>query len=505
MKSADDSAASPGLAVGWRRLTRHMSSGIDRGAVIEEIRDGGELTGRYLLMSALSSAIATLGLLMSSPAVVIGAMLLSPLMGPIISLGFSFWMVDWRSTRRAMTCLATGLAVGLAVAILVTWLSPLKEATSEILSRAHPTLLDLMVAVLSGVAGGYAVVRQRGETAIAVAIATALMPPIATAGYGIGVGSTTIALGALLLFATNLIAIALAAAGVAALYGFRQHGPSADRGWIGHVSVVAVLGLLCIPLTLSLHTIALEGRASASTRAIVREMFGPKARLTSLDVRSEHGVITIDGLVATPKYLPDGPQRLARREQDELGAKVHVSLDQIVLADPSRLQAASDTAKREAVTRQAEALRAAVPFAATVAIDSASHRGVVVLNAGSGLTLASARQLEMGLRDRDDLPPAEVIPPIAPLDRLSVEAAADGGLQFEPALTSQSWALKRWRAAAVSGLACGSASRKDELEPLAAKLKAALAPVTVDLSAGSRAECRGRGNSVGLTVVPAAQ
>ncbi|MGH7021760.1 MAG: DUF389 domain-containing protein [Brevundimonas sp.] len=160
-----------------RRVLAYARRGVDRGDVEAAVYDNGGLSGRYLMMTVISAAIAALGLMLSSPAVVIGAMLVSPLMGPIVALGFSLALLDWNRLKQSLTCLGVGMAVALAVAVLLTLLSPLKEPTSEILARTRPNFFDLLIAVFSGVAGAYAVIRQRGETIIGVAIATALMPP----------------------------------------------------------------------------------------------------------------------------------------------------------------------------------------------------------------------------------------------------------------------------------------------------------------------------------------
>ena len=184
-----------------------------------QVIDEGSLSQGYVLMCALSAGIATLGLLQSSTAVVIGAMLISPLMSPIAALGFGFASIDGQRIRDAAKVVLVGALIGIATGMLLTLISPIRTATPEILARTEPTLLDLAVALLSGIAGGYATVRGKGGTAIGVAIATALMPPLATVGYGLGVMNPAYALGAFLLFLTNLSAIAFAFAVIARLSG----------------------------------------------------------------------------------------------------------------------------------------------------------------------------------------------------------------------------------------------------------------------------------------------
>ncbi len=126
-----------------------------------------------------------LGLLLSSPAVVIGAMLISPLMSPILGLGFSLALFDFAEMRRSLTALAIGSAAAVIFTVVIVTASPLKATTAEILARTRPSLFDLLVALFAALAGTFAIIRGRGETIVGVAIATALMPPLAVVGYGI--------------------------------------------------------------------------------------------------------------------------------------------------------------------------------------------------------------------------------------------------------------------------------------------------------------------------------
>lgn len=173
-------------------------------------------TPNYWIEVLISAAIATFGLVLNSPAVVIGAMLISPLMGPIISAGLALTTADLYLGLRSFFGLFFSVAVALGFSGLIVWLLPFHTPTSEILARTQPNLLDLAVALASGIAGSIQISRsvtsKPGTTLPGVAIAVALMPPLCTVGFGIGSGFRwDIVGGAFLLFLTNLAAIIFAA------------------------------------------------------------------------------------------------------------------------------------------------------------------------------------------------------------------------------------------------------------------------------------------------------
>ena len=506
---ADTVVAGPSRSArAWKSVRAALGRGVRHEEVLAHVAEGGRSGNGYLMMIAISAAIAILGLLLSSPAVVIGAMLLSPLMGPIILLGFAFWTVDWEATRRAAFSLAAGLGLALVVSILLVLLSPLKEPTAEILARSRPTLFDLMVAIFSGIAGGYAVVRQKGEAVIGVAIATALMPPLATIGFGVGTGAWAIAGGAALLFFTNLVAIALAAAGVAAVSGFTPHAEGGGRrAWVRHAAVVVVVVALCVPLTLSLQTIALESRATARARSDVARLFGPKARVASLTVRDDHHLVRIDGLVATPKYVSGALTEMERDLRAQLHTPVRIVLDQVVLADPSRLKPTAAPPPGAPATRDPDAdLRQSVPFAdAQVMTDAASGAHVVRLDAASGLDLAGARALEDGLRRRATDAEVQVSPPVTPLAPVLLTLGTGDEAPSVGDLGLQRWALMRWRAPSVRVGVCRARGRPRDRDLLSA-VEAALAPLPVSMTAAPRATCAAAGAKTPfLLVAPGAQ
>ena len=128
----------------WWRLS--VVGRLDHAAIVKDLYSDARWSLRYLFMVLMSAGIAILGLLQSSPAVVIGAMLISPLMGPIIGLGFALAVFDWKEVRSALLSLGLGSAVAVGITALVVVASPLQSVTSEILARTRPNLFDLLVA-----------------------------------------------------------------------------------------------------------------------------------------------------------------------------------------------------------------------------------------------------------------------------------------------------------------------------------------------------------------------
>ena len=456
-----------------RRALANARRGVEHDDVALAVYENGGLSGRYLMMTVISAAIATLGLMLSSPAVVIGAMLVSPMMGPIVALGFSLTLLDFSELRRALTALAVGVALALAVALLLTVVSPLKEPTSEILARTRPNFFDLLIAVFSGVAGAYAVIRQRGETIIGVAIATALMPPVATVGFGLGTGDLKIAGGAFFLFMTNLVAIALAATLTAGFYGFRPRLLERAAPWRG-IAVMVVFVVLAAPLVLSLRAIGLESKAAAETRLAVEDIFsGADSRITLLDARSEGSGVVVSTLVSTRRLVGDAQPRLQERLTAALHTPVTATLDQIVVADP-RAAARAVQASAASAPDPGAALRTrlsdAVPFATdAVMVDDQGRRAIILLRPDAGLDLASAYSLEKALQGRFEGVDVWVTPP--------VEALSAVDLSDDEARARTVWALARWRASPLVRLCRPAAAPDAAVSPAST---GADAPVRLD-------------------------
>ncbi len=255
-------------------------------------------------------------------------MLLSPLMMPIIGLGFGIATVDPREIRRSATALLVGALLAIALSVVCVTLSPIRTITSEIAGRTRPTLFDPLVALLSAVAGAYALIRGRGGTAVGVAIAITLMPPLVVVGFGIATLNWTVFAGSLLLFVTNAITIALTAALVARLYDFGAHLSPQHTGWQLVLFFVA-LGLLSVPLGAALRQIAFEAVAQRQVRDTISNRFPDASRLGQLDIDYAASPIRIRAVVLTPRVDPSADQVLAVDLRARLQRPIDVHVDQL--------------------------------------------------------------------------------------------------------------------------------------------------------------------------------
>jgi len=284
----------------------------DRVSTCDEIRLSASPGFDYYLLVLLSGSIATLGLLTNSAAVIIGAMLLAPLMSPIIGIGLASVLADQQLLRKSMRGLIGGALLAVALAALITLVNrampfiSMSELPAEIMNRTRPTPLDLGIALAGGIAAAYALTRPSlSATLPGVAIATALMPPLCTIGVGLAMGRMDVAFGAGLLFVTNAVAIAFASAVVFLIRGLN---PTyiLGRGHLPHsVIVSAVLTLmLLVPLSyFSIRFIA-EANQNRLIESVVREQIEtiPSAELSDISITRQqdtiHLVLTVQSNAA---------------------------------------------------------------------------------------------------------------------------------------------------------------------------------------------------------------
>ena len=226
----------------------------DQEATIEAIKQDIPLKGATAWILVCSIFIASIGLNANSTAVVIGAMLISPLMGPILGVGLSIAINDIDTLKKSLVNLAVMIVLSLLTAFLFFKLFPIKDETSELLGRVSPDIRDVLIAFFGGLA--LIIARTKKGTIASVifgvAIATALMPPLCTAGYGLAIGKTTYFLQAMYLFTINTIFIALATFLVLKILGFTmiRYVNSAKRRRTAQIaSLVAILVMVPAVMT----------------------------------------------------------------------------------------------------------------------------------------------------------------------------------------------------------------------------------------------------------------
>lgn len=405
---------------------------IDQVAVIDKIAHDGDWSNRFAFMTSMSAAIAILGLLQNSVAVIIGAMLLAPLMGPIVALGFAIATVDFRWMKDCVLTLLGGVLLALLLCVVIVKASPLEAVTSEIAARTRPNLFDLGVAFFSALAGAYAVVRGREGTIIGVAIATALMPPLAVVGFGLATAQWTIFGGALMLFFTNFMTIALSAAIVARAYGFSASLSPDQTRWQTFIIVASFL-LLAVPLGFSLRQIAWEATVQNQARAAIRDVFPSPSRITDFAVDATGSPIVVQASVLTRAAQQGADAKVEAAIEKRLNRDASVTLDQYLIGASVDLAAArSGMEQLRDVAARAERDNAAISHDLAllagvtdgdVTVDNEKKRATVRAARLPDAGLAAYRALERRLQAARPGWTIELIPPALPLP--SVEVAGD--------------------------------------------------------------------------------
>ena len=341
----------------------------------------------YWLEIFFSAGIAAFGLVESSPAVIIGAMLISPLMAPIMGTGLALAIGDLYLGIKAVVNLLVSVVASIAFSGFLVWLLPFHSATAEIIARTNPNLLDLGIALLCGLAGSVVVCRGGGEAVTAlpgVAIAVALMPPLCTVGFGLGGGlNLAIMAGGSLLFLTNLVAIVASAFLVFLLVGLNteevrkamaaprkneslsrllSHGPVTRMLTAGGqlrwriVMIVVLLASVAVPLRRALLQVARETGARGAVQDELKRLV-PADALVSQQVSVGQDEIVIR-LIST-KRIPDPKVAEARADlMRRTGHDVQLSVETVAstreltdlvarLAQPARVVVARETSVDE--------------------------------------------------------------------------------------------------------------------------------------------------------------
>ncbi|MDD2737714.1 MAG: TIGR00341 family protein [Methylomonas lenta] len=264
------------------------------------LRDYACFSMPFVLLMMLSTMLATLGLFLNSTPVVIGAMILAPLMGPLVSMSMGILRNDNKLLMAALQVLALGTGLTLLVAAVTTFLLPYEQATNEILSRLQPNLLDLGVAVVSGIAAAYAHARESIQKSLpGVAVAVALVPPVCVMGVGIGWFDWNIISGAGLLFLTNLVGITLAGTLTFLCLGFAPV-IKVNRG-LGFSVLLTIL--ISIPLYKALENTVVYQRMEKSISTKTYEVNGKTLLLTDVSAAPDGDKIKILGQLHSSELI----------------------------------------------------------------------------------------------------------------------------------------------------------------------------------------------------------
>ena len=244
----------------------------DETEFIKQISSGVTFHGANLWVLIFAILIASLGLNVNSTAVIIGAMLISPLMGPIIGMGLAVGIDDFDLLKRSVKNYLVATVISVITAMIYFIISPLSEAQSELLARTSPTLYDVLIAIFGGAAGILALcTKGKGNVIPGVAIATALMPPLCTAGYGLAVGEMSFFFGAFYLFFINTVFIALSTFIGVRMLRF-QHRTFADAAALQRVRkyIFAIVVITMIPATYMTIQIIRESIQDNNTQQFVK-------------------------------------------------------------------------------------------------------------------------------------------------------------------------------------------------------------------------------------------
>ncbi|APS40117.1 DUF389 domain-containing protein [Salegentibacter sp. T436] len=283
------------------------------------LRENSKTTSIYVVMMILSTLIATFGLFANSSPVIIGAMILAPIISPIVSFAMGMVRYDTNMLKRGIITILIGTGVSLLFSSGVTLIIPIKLITSEIDARLSPTLLDMGIAVASGVAAAYAHAKEGIAKSLAgVAIAVALVPPLAVSGIGIGWWDWQVFSGAFLLYLTNLAGIIMFAGITFLILGFAPF----KRAKLGLVYTLILIGMVMVPLSLSFNRIKKEA-------SITRELEGSTVNeLVIRDVKVRFGdPLRVSLTLVGPENLSGDEMRDIKKQlEEDIGEPIHLEV-----------------------------------------------------------------------------------------------------------------------------------------------------------------------------------
>ena len=305
----------------------------ERSELLSQLRVGLQARTDFYLMVALAASIAITGLIMNDGSIVLGAMLVSPLMSPIVGIACGIALGNLDLMRRSSASTFKGMFLVLGVGVLMTFILPTGEPTDQILSRTHPGIYDLLAALAAGAAGAYSLGRRPVAGALpGVAMSLSLEPPLATAGYGLSTSQFWITGGALLLFLTNLAAIVLSGVGVYILLGLRPPKKS-GVSIVGKAvaSVILVTLILIVPLGLGTYSAVQKGHLKFQIESQFRDAaLHERFELLKLKISEhENGFLIHPTVLASEEVTSEKIEKFRKAIEQKVGSPIQI--DAIIL------------------------------------------------------------------------------------------------------------------------------------------------------------------------------
>lgn len=408
---------------------------------IKQISSGVTFHGANLWVLIFAIFIASLGLNVNSTAVIIGAMLISPLMGPIIGMGLAVGIDDFDLLKRSVKNYLLATVISVITATIYFTISPLSEAQSELLARTSPSLYDVLIAIFGGAAGILALsTKGKGNVLPGVAIATALMPPLCTAGYGLAVGKYSFFFGALYLFFINTVFIALSTFIGVRMLRFQRRA-FADAAALQHVRkyIIVIVVLTMIPATYMTTQIIRESIQDNNTQQFVKNELTLKGtQIISYKRNDESKTIRIvavgenigeDAIEQAQKKLKkysledyklviiQGSQAYNTLQQEDLSGKSLSKTKEQLIAQSEQLKSLENKLKLytgyEALSKEvSKEIKAICPQVNTISLSSVSeertdtlatkHYVLALIGYKNSLSIAEQQQLQRWLKTRSN-------------------------------------------------------------------------------------------------------
>jgi uncharacterized hydrophobic protein (TIGR00271 family) len=305
------------------------------------VASGAAITGPYLAMNTAAALLASFGLLQNSPAVIIGAMLVAMLFGPIVGIALGLAQADMSLLSRSFASELVGVVCVLAIGYALGLVSTSLPIGSEIVSRTSPSVLDPLIGLVGGLAGGFTLVStELVGVLVGVAIATALVPPLASCGILLARGMYDPAAGAFLLFLANFTAIAVGAMIVLRVTGHRPAvSEGAYRVMVPRVVSEALFAVLAVHLTMNFHRTLGRAHLAASVEGSIAREIGRISGVRTVNVSVAGDTAKLVACVVVCAPVPVTPERVAHLNDvvnRASGSEVELHVRSVITAETTR-------------------------------------------------------------------------------------------------------------------------------------------------------------------------